>query len=70
MNDFVALLLAVVAFCIAFVTLGAFTRLVLALDVAPHGLAEGNLVQLALAGIAAHRAWRRVRPKGEGPLHA
>jgi hypothetical protein len=68
-NDFVALLLAVVAFCLAFVTMGALVRVALALDLAPHGLAEGSLVQFALAGAAAHRAWRRVRPR-DGTAHA
>lgn len=70
-NDFVALLLAVVAFCLTFVTIGASVRLTVALDLAPHGLAPGSLVQFAVAGAAGHRAWRRVRPKaGTTGLHA
>lgn len=70
-NDFVALLLAVVAFCLAFLTIGASVRLAVAMDLAPHGLAPGSLVQFALAGAAGHRAWRRVRPKvGNPELHA
>lgn len=63
MNDFVALLLAVVAFCLAFVTMGATVRLAMALEVAPHGLAPGSLVQFAVAAFAGHRAWRRARPR-------
>ena len=68
-NDFVALLLAVVAFCLAFVTIGATVRLAIALDVAPYGLAPGSFLQFALAGAAGHRAWRRARPKA-GSAHA
>lgn len=62
MNDFVALLLAVAAFCLAFVTMGASVRVAVALDVAPYGLAEGSFVQFALAALAAHLAWRRLHP--------
>jgi hypothetical protein len=65
-NDFVALLLAVTAFCLAFVMLGATVRLALVLDLAPHGLAPGSPVQFALAAAAGHRAWRRVRPRSGG----
>ena len=62
-NDFVALLLAVTAFCLAFVTLGVAVRLALVLDLAPHGLAPGSTIQFALAGAAGYRTWRRVRPR-------
>jgi hypothetical protein len=59
MNDFVALLLAVLSFCLAYWVLGLAVRLAIRLDLGSLHLGEGNLAQLCLAAAAAVLVWRR-----------
>ncbi|MEH3144977.1 MAG: hypothetical protein PGN34_06430 [Methylobacterium frigidaeris] len=58
MNDFVALLLAALAFCAGFLVLGLVVRLALHADVSPAHLGEGSFLQVALAGAGAVAVWR------------
>ncbi|ACA20597.1 hypothetical protein M446_6332 [Methylobacterium sp. 4-46] len=59
MNDFLALLLAALAFCGAFLLLGLAVRLAHQLQLGSPYLSDGNFLQVALALGLAVATWRR-----------
>jgi hypothetical protein len=65
MNDFVALLLAALAFCLGFLVLGLAVQVALRFQLGSPFLGEGNFLQVALAVGLGVAAWRRAtRPGG------
>ncbi|ACL61901.1 hypothetical protein [Methylobacterium nodulans] len=59
MNDFVALLLAALAFCLGFLGLGLAVQVALHFRLGSPFLSEGNFLQVALALGLAVATWRR-----------
>jgi hypothetical protein len=64
MNDFVALLLAALTFCLGYWAAGLAVRLAMRLDLGHAHLGEGNLAQVCLALAVAVAAWRFARGAG------
>ncbi|AWN47924.1 hypothetical protein DK419_17655 [Methylobacterium terrae] len=64
MNDFVALLLAALTFCLGYWAVGFAVRLAVRLDLGHAHLGEGSLAQVALALVAATVTWHRARGAG------
>ena len=68
MNDFVALLLAALTFCLGYWAAGWAVRLAVRFDLGHAHLGEGSMAQLCLALVAAVAAWRLAR--GPAPARA
>ncbi len=68
MNDFVALLLAALTFCLGYWLAGWAVRLAVRHDLGTTHLGEGSMAQLCLALAVAVAAWRLAR--GTGPARA
>ncbi|MGF3026383.1 hypothetical protein ACQVP2_26615 [Methylobacterium aquaticum] len=64
MNDFVALLLAALIFCLGYAAAGWAVRLAVRFDLGHAHLGEGSLAQLGLALAVAVAAWRFARRMG------
>ncbi|TGD96430.1 hypothetical protein [Methylobacterium nonmethylotrophicum] len=61
MNDFVALLLAALTFCLGYWTAGLAVRLAMRLGLGHAHLGEGSLAQVTVALAVAVAAWRWAR---------
>ncbi|KMO43736.1 hypothetical protein VQ03_06570 [Methylobacterium tarhaniae] len=64
MNDFVALLLAALAFCLGYGAAGLAVRFAVQLGLGHAHLSEGSLAQVALALAVGLATWRWARSPG------
>lgn len=64
MNDFVALLLAALTFCLGYWAAGLVVRFAMRHELGHVHLGEGSLAQLGLALAVAVAAWRYARAPG------